>query len=293
MSLPSPSHGGGQVVAARRIRPGWYLLAAITLYAVVVTVLLATRPPAGASDATRGERSSSATTAAGGSNAGGGAPAGSAQAGSAAGGASASNDGITSASIAVSGGDVPAGLWFPIPGAGLPSADDYLPGAPRAYRNGVSQGFDFHDGDAGVPITYGTPVIAAASGNVVRADTAHVEMDQRAWDVLLADVAAEGADEEQLDRLRGRQLWIRTSDGTVLRYGHLAGIRDGVRVGSSVFRGQVVGYAGNSGTDVGVTGRRDGVRLRFEIWPSDDAFFGEDLEPTQVRLRAASLFSGP
>lgn len=281
-------------MAARRIRPGWYLLAAITLYAVVVTVVLVTRPPR---DAAPGE-DSSATAAMTGSEAGGGAASGSAAAGSADGGAPASDGSVTSASVDVATGDDPAsgaaaGLWFPIPGAGLPSSDDHLPGAPRAYRNGVSQGFDFHDGDAGVPISYGTPVIAAASGNVVRADTAYVEMDQRAWDVLLADVAAGGADEDQLDRLRGRQLWIRTSGGTVLRYGHLAGVRDGIRVGSSVYRGQVIGYAGNSGTDVGVAGRTDGVRLRFEIWPSDDAFFGEDLEPTQVRLQAASLFSGP
>jgi peptidoglycan LD-endopeptidase LytH len=292
MSLPSPPRGGGQA-AARPIRPGWYLLAAITLYAVVVTVVLVTRPPAAARDAAPGE-GSSATTAMSGSDAGG-AAVGSAAVGSA--GAPASDDGVTSSIGVAAGddraGDAPAGLWFPIPGAGLPSSDDHLPGAPRAYRNGVSQGFDFHDGGAGVPISYGTPVIAAASGNVVRADTAYVEMDQRAWDVLLADVAAGGADEEQLDRLRGRQLWVRTSGGTVLRYGHLAGVRDGVRAGSTVYRGQVIGYAGNSGTDVGVAGRTDGVRLRFEIWPSDDTFFGEDLEPTQVRLRAASLFSGP
>ena len=286
MSRPSPSRGVGPATAARRIRPGWYLLAAITLYAVVVTVLLVTRSTADARDAQPGGQDSV-----------GGAVAGPARDGSAPDGSDAREASVSPGGAPASGGadvgDAPPGLWFPIPGAGLPTADDHLPGAPRAYRNGVSQGFDFHDGDAGVPISYGTPVIAAAAGSVVRADTGYVEMDQRAWDVLLADVAAGGADEEQLDRLRGRQLWIRTPDGTVLRYGHLADVRDGVRVGSAVYRGQVIGYAGNSGTDVGVAGRTDGVRLRFEIWPSDDTFFGEDLEPTQVRLQAASLFSGP
>lgn len=262
----------------RRIRPGWYLLAALSVYAVVVTVLLLGRGADGGEDRAA---STAATTAATTADAG--------RAGNASPGA-ASN---APAAAAATTTEAPPGLWFPIPGARLPASDDNLPGAPRAYRRGVSQGFDFHDGDAGVPIAFGTPVVAAAAGNVVRADAAYVELDARAWQDLLDDVAEGGADEPQLDRLRGRQLWIRTADGTVLRYGHLSAVRDGVRVGSQVYRGQVVGYVGNSGTDDGVAGRRDGARLRFEIWPSDTSFFGEGLDPTQVRLQAASLFAGP
>lgn len=279
--------------APRRVRPGWYLLAAVTIYAAVVTVVLLSRPAGGAREA-GGQGATSTTTDAGSANAAVGPRDADLASGSTSRAAEgASGNQATALAATSTGSEAPGGLWFPVPGAGLPTSDVYLPGAPRDYRNGVSQGFDFHDGDAGVPIVLGTPVIAAASGSVVRADTAYVEMDARAWDQLLADVAVEGADEEQLDRLRGRQLWIRTEDGTVLRYGHLAGIRDGIRVGTSVYRGQVVGFAGNSGTDVGVAGRTDGVRLRFEIWPSDDTFFGEGMEPTQVRLQAASLFSGP
>jgi murein DD-endopeptidase MepM/ murein hydrolase activator NlpD len=60
-----------------------------------------------------------------------------------------------------------------------------------------------------------------------------------------------------------------------------------------VYRGQVIGYVGNSGTDAGVAGGRDRARLRFELWPAEDEYFGEGLEPEQVRLEAASLFVGP
>jgi len=109
----------------------------------------------------------------------------------------------------------------------------------------------------------------------------------------MADVAEGGADESQLDRLRGRQVWVRASDGTVLRYGHLAGVRTGVRVGTNVYRGQVLGFVGNSGTDRAVTGSQDGARLRFEIWTEDGEFFGAGLDATEVRLAAATLFVGP
>lgn len=258
--LDFPSMSGKRSVPSsitaslRGLRPGWYVLTALTLYALVVTGLLIARRPAGVV----GPGTHVATD-------------------------------DRSAPPAASA----AGLWFPIPGARLPAQDDHLPGAPRAYRHGVSQGFDFFDQDAGVPITTGTPVVAAQSGQVVRADVAYTEIDPRAWDVLLADVGEAGADEGQLDQLRGRQVWLRLADGTVLRYGHLAAVRDGIRTGVNVYRGQVIGFVGNSGTDVAVAGRTDQARLRFEIWPAPDEFFGAGMDAEAVRIAAASLFVGP
>ncbi len=178
---------------ARNVKPGWYVLLGVTLYALVVTVLLFTRGSSAPIEAS--PEPTPELAAAPSSN-----PSGAA-----------------------------AGMWFPVPGARLPVDDENLPGAPRAYRHGVSQGFDFYGGDAGVPISSGTPVVAALAGQVVRADTAYSEIDPRAWELLLADVAEGGADEQQLDRLRGRQVWIRAEDGTVVRYGHLSAVRDGVR----------------------------------------------------------------
>lgn len=243
------------------VRPGWYVLAGLFLYAVVVTWLLLARQPAQA--AADDARQTVATAGAGADGAAAQAAAG------------------------------PAGLWFPIPGARLPASDDNLPSAPRLYRHGVSQGFDFFDKDAGVPVTFGTPVVAADGGQIVRADVAYTEMDPRAREVLLADVAEAGADEAQLDQLRGRQVWLRLGDGTVLRYGHLQAVREGVRTGASVYRGQVIGFVGNSGTDAAVAGRQEQPRLRFEIWLPGGGFFGEGSDAEAVRMAAASLFVGP
>ncbi len=239
-----------------RIKPGWYLLIALVIYAAVATVMLVRLRAANAAEAAQ-----------------------------------------AAAQVAVEEQPQPnagpPGLWFPIPGAGLPATDSNLPGAPRVYRNGVSQGFDLYDTDAGVPISYGTPVVAAANGQVVRADLGFTEMDPRAWEVLMSDVEEAGADEAQLDQLRGRQVWLRTEDGAVLRYGHLSSIRTGIRTGVNVYRGQVLGFVGNSGTDRAVAGGEDGARLRFEIWSEEGEFFGEGMSATEVRLAAASLFVGP
>jgi len=183
------------------------------------------------------------------------------------------------------------GLWFPVPGAGVPSNDDHLPGAPRPYRAGVSEGFVFWPDGAGVPLAFGTPVIAAGSGQVIRVDEPYAETDQAAWEALLASVA-DGADDRELDQLRGRQVWIRLDDGRVLRYGHLSGVRAGLRVGDRVARGRVVAFVGNSGTLDGVVGRTTNARLHFEI-RDGDGFVGEGLDAEGVRWLAASLFTGP
>ena len=190
------------------------------------------------------------------------------------------------------GVDGPEGLWFPIPGARVPDNDLFLPGSVRSYRRGMNQGFDFHSGDSGVPIDFGTPVIAAASGELVRVDKNYVELEPNIWRDLIERVAKEGASDNQLNLLRGRQVWIKTTDGMILRYAHLHDIRDGIREGQPVYRGQVIGFAGNSGTDDGVQGTSDGVRLHFEVW-IDEEFFGNGLAPNELRVAAAQLFVGP
>jgi len=264
---------------------GWYLLVALAVYAVVVSVswrgavadlrearlLLAgsaERPAAGvlegvAAVAAADPAAATPTTR-----------------------AAAPGGGALAADLA---SDV--GLWLPIPGARMPADDAHLPGAPRPYRSGVSEGFVFWPDVAGVPVVFGTPVIAAASGEVVRVDEPYAELDQATWESLIASVA-DGADERELDALRGRQVWIRLDDGRVLRYGHLSGVRPGLTVGQRVSRGRVIGYVGNSGTFDGVVGRSSNVRLHFEI-RDGDGFAGQGLDPDGVRLLAASLFTGP
>jgi murein DD-endopeptidase MepM/ murein hydrolase activator NlpD len=238
----------------RRIKPGWYLLAAVMVYGLAVTVVLA--------------RQGKELAAYRQSFAAGRAPVAS-----------------------LPGEAVETGLWFPLPGARVPAERAHLPGSQRPYRRGVSEGFDFYDGDSGIPVPYGAPVIAAASGTVERVDHAFVESDPADWARLMEAVAA-GADDAQLDRLRGRQVWLLTDSGMLIRYAHLSAVREGLAKGQRVERGWVVGFVGNSGTDEGVAGTTRGARLHFEIW-SDGSFFGEGMGPDEVRIEAASLFTGP
>jgi len=185
------------------------------------------------------------------------------------------------------------GLWMPIVGARVPQNPMWLPSAPRNYRLGESQGFDFYSDDAGVTVAYGTPVIASDDAKVIRVDEDHQELSSENWDALLAEVGINGATDEQLDILRGRQIWLETRNGQILRYAHLSGVRAGIEVDQEVYRGQVIGYVGNSGTDDAVKGTARGARLHFEIWESEDQFFGKGLDIEDVQIRAPRLFVGP
>lgn len=246
----------------RKIKPGWYVLIVLLVYSVIMTVAFQQR----SSTLTQLRRNASMLAAT-------------------------TGEGNVSENPAPTA-NAPAGLWFPVIGASVPRSEAYLPGAPRVYRNGVNQGFDFYSNDAGIPIPYGTPVVAAAGGVISRADNSYSELDQAAWDALLEEVEVNGATEEQLDRLRGRQIWLTTDDGRTLRYAHLSRIRPGIEEGQRVYRGQVIGFVGNSGTDDGVRGTSGGARLHFEIW-QEEQFFGEEMNSEELRVRAASLFVGP
>ena len=187
----------------------------------------------------------------------------------------------------------PEGLWFPIPGASLPEDDSYLPGSPRTYRRGENQGFDFYGNDAGIPIVYGQAVIASSDATVIRADTVYSELSQPDWQALLTKVASEGANDTDLNLLRGRQVWLELDDKTILRYAHLSTIHPSIEVGTKVYRGQVIAFVGNSGTDDGVAGSNRGARLHFEIWRNDGQYLGQGLSAAAVRDMAQSLFVGP
>lgn len=186
--------------------------------------------------------------------------------------------------------DWPSGFVSPVPGATFSSREPHLPGSRRAYRNGYHEGFDFYHGVVGVDIAYGTPVVATADGVVVRAMHDYVEMTPETFEAILEDAANRPATPmETLDRLRGRQVWIEHPGGFVSRYAHLSGIPESVRIGERVVQGQVVGYAGNSGTSAGVEGTTEEPHPHYELWHKD-TYLGEGLNPDQIYTLVAQVF---
>lgn len=174
------------------------------------------------------------------------------------------------------------GFLIPIEGACLPSLPTLWPGAPRPYRWGVHEGIDFYPGHSCVPVEKGTPVRAAASGTVIRADHLYKPLTSQELEALLARVAAQGySDPQALDRFRGRQVWIDHGGGIVTRYCHLDAIPPGLRVGQQVEAGQVIGYIGNTGTPEEVTAPNTEFHLHFEIRVGE-GYLGQGLPPEEA-----------
>ena len=185
----------------------------------------------------------------------------------------------------------PSAYVVPVPGSTISSRAAHWPAAPRAYRNGIHEGFDFYDGAvSGAPIAYGTAIVAMASGTVVRADHGYVEMTRAEYDdVILASRTVMITPEDMLDRLRGMQVWLEHPGGFVTRYAHLSDIPPEVQVGERVTQGQVVGFTGNSGTVEAADGTQDDPHPHVEIWRADE-YLGQGREPAEIFEMARQLF---
>ena len=183
------------------------------------------------------------------------------------------------------------GFSIPVAGACVPTSELLLPGSARGYRNGTHEGVDFYSGDVGgcpaeLSVTLATPVLAAKQGVVIRADWDYVEMTQAELDA----VAAAGFQGEQiLDRFRGRQIWIDHGDAIVSRYAHLGAIAAGMQVGQTVAAGQIIGFAGESGTPESVQAPGTDVHLHFEIRVGD-GYLGQGLPIAQARALYLEAF---
>ncbi|WP_457637676.1 M23 family metallopeptidase [Oceanithermus sp.] len=188
---------------------------------------------------------------------------------------------------------------LPLPGACLPQKPEHLPGYPRDYRKGYNQGFIFTAGDACVPVAYGMGVVADQGGRILKAEQNYKELTPAQFEKLIKDVA-DGATPEEMDKLRGREVWIEHPDGRISVYAHLAGIRPGLREGDLVKKGEWIGYLGNSGTQAAVRGSHEGARLLLEVWKDavdTGTYLGQGLDPRknaeQILAEAKALFEVP
>jgi murein DD-endopeptidase MepM/ murein hydrolase activator NlpD len=183
------------------------------------------------------------------------------------------------------------GFHFPIEGACLPSWDGLMPNAPREYRSGIHEGIDFYDGYNCVSIPRGTPVLAAKTGVVIRADHGYQGITAEEMDALLTRTAQQGyTDPASLDRLRGCQVWVDHGDGIATRYAHLLDVEEGITEGIVVEAGQVLGYVGNSGTPEGISDTNLENHLHFEIRVGP-GYLGQGLSPAATRRLCEKAFS--
>lgn len=164
---------------------------------------------------------------------------------------------------------------LPIKNAQISKNDSQLPNAPRAYRCGFHEGFDFYNGYCGAKIENGTPVLAIADGEIRRADRNYTEIEQGKRAQLLEEAHNLGfTSDSTLDILRGRQVWLDHGNGIVTRYCHLSRVPQGLR--GKVKKGDVIGFVGSSGT------KSKTPHLHFEIRIGKD-FLGKGKSPEEIR----------
>ena len=184
-----------------------------------------------------------------------------------------------------------SGFSYPINGACLPDSNLLLPGAPRAYRQGVHEGIDFYDVDSCVFVGSDTEVLAAKAGTVIRADHEYEELTAELAAEITAEIEESGSTgDTTLDLLRGRQVWIDHGDGMVTRYAHLGSVAGDIEVGSQIEQGQLIAYVGESGSIDALDAPGSEVHLHFEVRVGE-GYLGEGLEAAAVRLLYQQAFA--
>ena len=186
----------------------------------------------------------------------------------------------------------PANLTSPIPGATFSMAASQLPGAPRQYRDGIHEGFDFFSGMSGRPLAEDEPIVAVADGTVIRIDHEYEDESPEAlqfWAMQSPEPGFGG--EYALDRLRGRQVWIRHAEGHVSRYAHLSMVHPELQLGDAVEQGQAIGLMGSSGVPPTENQPEPPPHLHFELWsPDGTAHLGQGLSALDSHRLVAELF---
>ena len=178
---------------------------------------------------------------------------------------------------------------FPVADGTLPLQQELMPGAPREYRGGVHEGVDIYYKSGTSKVACNEPVLNAAEGWVIRSDAVWKAMTEKEYDSLTQRLK-KVYDENLLDRLRGRQVWVRTPDGITVRYCHLESVAPGIEAGIRVNPGVVIGAIGNTGTADGARLNGRNCHLHLEIWMPDGKFLGKGLSPRETREAWNALF---
>lgn len=188
----------------------------------------------------------------------------------------------------------PESLSVPIRAATFGMSESHLPGARRGYRNGVHQGFDFFNGLSGRPLAEDEPVIVIWAGEVVRIDHDYEEPARESLQFWAKLANAPGfTGNFAIDKLRGRQVWIRHEGGYTSRYAHLSAVHPELLLGDAVEQGQPIGLLGSSGLVPTEDQPEPAPHLHFELWSADGtSYFGQDRIPLETHRLVAKHF-GP
>jgi len=186
---------------------------------------------------------------------------------------------------------VKTGCLIPVPGGRLPEVNEIilLPGAPRIYRGGIHEGIDFYNYSNNKRIPCGESVINVCDSWVVRVDSDWMPMSLDEY-LRITEALKLKFDDKLLDRLRGKQVWTETEDGTIFRYCHLQEVSGDVRLGKRVLAGTKLGTVGNTGTEGGATGTGDNCHLHFEVWPTPSVYLGKGMGYRDAREEFVKLF---
>ena len=158
-------------------------------------------------------------------------------------------------------------VHIPIEDAKITQMSGQLPGAKREYRSGFHEGFDWYSGSTGIEINRTTNVYPLFEGEIVRIDKDYIELNVEDRNQLLADEASldQKKYQKNLDKLRGRQVWIQSKNGILVHYAHLDSVNDKLDVGDKVTLNQPIGKTGNSGTSNGALNTEEDIHLHTDI----------------------------
>ena len=177
----------------------------------------------------------------------------------------------------------------------VPSILNLLPNAKRDYRSGTHEGIDFS-----IPLN--APVMAVASGIVIRSNPQHVDVDIDTYNAFLATSAGLNKTPDDIYNyiLLGKSViidhgyTITSKFRTISVYAHLSSIPEGVVPGARVEQGDLVGLSGNTGTSDGALKNDKGAHLHWELHfdsTSDRYFLGQNIPSNYLYNNIQLLFN--